>query len=653
MNDTRRILLTTIWLFSWGLPALSIAALVPNRLVVIWAVSGILFGLFLISARHGKLVGVILLLLAISYLSLSLAGAVSIFMQGTLPDLRFFAHLDGSTFGAALQAYFWPTVATTCFLFGLLASVMTLHIWQPVRPPLSRIIGPLSLILAAVLFVPGHSTLFYLQSHYTYNALLQAKLNSSIQRPRISGLPAGKTPKNIILIYAESLEQTYLREDLFGDIMPQLRTLRSNGINFTNIHQYPGTSWTAAGIVSSQCGIPLISRNSGNQILASVENPFQNITCLAEFLKSQGYATTYMGGASLDFAGKGNFLSANGYEAVFGYDELKKFAQRSPWGLYDAQLFEEVGRVRNQLAKSATPYFLTLLTLDTHHPYGHPSPECASEFSVGKDILTAVSCSDKLISRFIRETLQGPEGKETIIAVLSDHLAMRNTASSILEAADRRLLFSIFNTNSTPQEITAQGTHFDITPTLLDAAGFGPLEFGFGQSLLSHSQGGVLAKGLTQSDLAALELGEIFPTITLPQTVTANAKRLFVGDTSFMVRDGNVKIGRRRSDIGDGRFLAVGLNSRSAALPRIIGRLNLFLEALEKNKADDLWLVYNDGHLDCQVIPDCAGSPRLILLNNDGGSKHVVTGEGTLEISRSEFKAFLANLPKTVSDIRD
>src|SRR5207248_2066007 len=63
-------------------------------------------------------------------------------------------------------------------------------------------------------------------------------------------------PKNLILIYVESLENTYSDKQLFGyDLLHSLHELK--GISFKNYIQMPGTGWTIAAMVSTQCGVPL------------------------------------------------------------------------------------------------------------------------------------------------------------------------------------------------------------------------------------------------------------------------------------------------------------------------------------------------------------------------------------------------------------
>ncbi|WP_438516828.1 hypothetical protein, partial [Enterobacter hormaechei] len=65
-------------------------------------------------------------------------------------------------------------------------------------------------------------------------------------------------------IYAESLERTYFDAELFPGLADELNALRTDSIDFSNTQQLPGTGYTIAGMVASQCGIPLFAPFDGN-----------------------------------------------------------------------------------------------------------------------------------------------------------------------------------------------------------------------------------------------------------------------------------------------------------------------------------------------------------------------------------------------------
>lgn len=176
--------------------------------------------------------------------------------------------------------------------------------------------------------------------------------------------------KNLVLIYVEGLEATYSDARLFGkDLLEELIVLP--GISFDNYRSAPGTSWTIGGIVGTQCGIPLqivtrVGRENGENVHAFLPGA----TCLGDVLHGFGYRNVFMGGAPLDFAGKGKFLSEHHYHETYGYYEFLRSKTQvhgvSGWGLFDDDLFTQARKKLTELHESGQRFNLTVLTLDTH-----------------------------------------------------------------------------------------------------------------------------------------------------------------------------------------------------------------------------------------------------------------------------------------------
>ena len=65
------------------------------------------------------------------------------------------------------------------------------------------------------------------------------------------------TKKNMIIIYAESTERTFV-EIPGGDVVfSEMSQLASSGLEVKGIGQAANTGWSMAGFVTSQCGVPL------------------------------------------------------------------------------------------------------------------------------------------------------------------------------------------------------------------------------------------------------------------------------------------------------------------------------------------------------------------------------------------------------------
>lgn len=304
---------------------------------------------------------------------------------------------------------------------------------------------------------------------------------------------SGNKP-NLVYIYAESLERTYFDEKAFPDLAPELSKIKNNSLDFSNTEQLPGTEYTIAGMVASQCGIPLFAPFDGNAS-SSLSTFYPQAVCLGDILKSSGYQNYFYQGANLSFAGKDLFLSSHGFDHLYGFNELKSVVKdpnyRNDWGWYDDTLLDLVFDQYLELAKQNRPFALFALTVDTHHPDGFISRSCDRKTYPydGKPnkSFAAVACSQQHIARLIQRIQATPYFKNTIIVVSSDHLAMNNTAWKYLNQHNRHDLFFMLRGDDVASKvIPVKRSTLDNGATVLDAMG-GDNFIGLGRSSLSST----------------------------------------------------------------------------------------------------------------------------------------------------------------------
>lgn len=318
--------------------------------------------------------------------------------------------------------------------------------------------------------------------------------------------------KNIVFIYLEGLESNYFDTNTFGELAPNLRELSKKAVRFTGIEMPLFARWTTAGIVASQCGVPLIPLGNANvNDLRGFDQFLPGATCIGDLLPKAGYHTEYIGGASLTFAGKGDFLATHGYKKRWGVEELRKQLPRDTprvvWGYNDDVVFDFAEQRFIDLYEKESPFLLSVLSLDTHPPSGFISPECIRKgLTQGDDsILDAVRCTDYIASRLIRSILKHDQAKNTIVVVMSDHLAHPNSQRNKLEAIEpRNLLFWVFDGSSeTGHEISKPGNSYDVGATVLAMAGSKSSRLGFGVDLLGH-RNSTISDALIEDNLQQL-----------------------------------------------------------------------------------------------------------------------------------------------------
>ncbi len=287
--------------------------------------------------------------------------------------------------------------------------------------------------------------------------------------------------RNLVIIYAESIENSYTDQSLFGtNLIKPLSDFSDRFISFENIVQLPGSGWTIAGIVNTQCGIPLKAPlyipdqiKHGNAVGNFYKDFLPGATCLGDILSALGYYQVFMNGSKLEFAGVGRFFDTHGYDEVIGYNHwLEKLGENTPyhgWGLPDDILLNQAKAKLLELHSRDKPFSLTVLTVDTHHPGGMASPTCDR---LGYTRLAdRIFCAGTLIKEFIDYVIAHDSENNTSIFVIGDHLAMKNDLSDALSKKDRNIYGAARIPNQKSHKIPEVMVQVDFFPTFLYALG--------------------------------------------------------------------------------------------------------------------------------------------------------------------------------------
>jgi len=292
-------------------------------------------------------------------------------------------------------------------------------------------------------------------------------------KPELVQRPAKK--KNLVLIYGESFEKSldaiYPNDKLFQpvsfDHLPHVSVPR--------FKQAFGASWTIAGIMGSQCGLPLkpVGMLNRNRIGENTHKFLPGADCLPDILAEDGYHNIFIGGAYTEFSGKSRYLKQHGYGEIHGRVE---FLDRNPklplnnWGVQDDDLFKFAKQRYLQLKREHKPFNLTMLTLGMHIPEGFPAPSCPRKFNDYRD---SIYCTSYLVRDFVDFVAQNdPEGDVKVV-VMGDHLTMRPYPKAKPEWEASRSIFNALLAKSDLPTLNKQEiVHFDMYPTLLEFMGY-------------------------------------------------------------------------------------------------------------------------------------------------------------------------------------
>ncbi len=288
-----------------------------------------------------------------------------------------------------------------------------------------------------------------------------------------------QTKKNLIVIYAEGLENTFLRLPETRKYMGPIANLIDTGEEFTNVGMVHGAHYSTAGVLATQCGTPLLPFGIFNthNAKATVQIPiYQQVKCLPDILKQDGYDVSFFVGTVLaDFSLK-NFLDTHSYNETFGKgDETEQERKDHPttaWVLPDSLVFSRARAKLKTLAKSDDPFMLVVETIATHGPDGYPDKGCEVKSEFNSGMPASIKCTADHIQNFMTLVSDLNLDDNTVIAVMSDHLVWENVFTPMLnDVGHRRNLFFMLNTDQTGK-IDKTGSAVDIYPTILEALGY-------------------------------------------------------------------------------------------------------------------------------------------------------------------------------------
>ena len=426
--------------------------------------------------RSGRSIILATLFFTITFASVSLlvAYTASDYFTGEGINESGLFHVWYGLRGAGLSEY-WRLIV---FSVGTLLFSVTLIGWLSFRNasrPRHRATLSLAFLLAIASFPLNPATTNLLKLAIP-GGTETTDFSRYYRRPSITATSVDHP--NFIFIYAEGLERTYFDETIFPGLITELKLLESEGVSFTDLRTVYGTHFTMGGIVGSICGIPLLPPSSFNS-MSGVDNFLPGAVGLSDLLHSDGYHLAFMGGASMHFAGKGKFLKTHKFDEILGREELEpRLTDRkyvSTWGLYDDTLLDLAYSHFQNLSQQNKRFGLFVLTLDTHHPNGHVAKGAENvRYRDGSNpILNAVAFSDQLLGGFVRRIRASPHGKNTVIVIASDHIALRNSAIDLLTKGRRRNLLLVLDPrNRSGAKIDRAGSVLDTGTSLLPFLGY-------------------------------------------------------------------------------------------------------------------------------------------------------------------------------------
>lgn len=496
-SQLRDRLAVLLLLFSAGLAAMVLVApwLVLHQPFVVF--SGLLLLAILLLGRKALRRPPISLLFVLIAAGLTMPFVVVYRAFGQIDMISFLFHAKAGIAGVSPWMLRDEILITLCALISvslvtyLLSSMPRLRYLPPLVAALLVLTNPYVMFQAKILLQP----------------VPDVDLAAMVVTPQTAMNPQ---PPDIVHIYLEGLDRRFLDPTLEPVTANTLQALEAQGLSFTDVRQVAGTGWSIAGMVASQCGVPLVPRGFlKNEVTESIADRFlPGVTCLGDILAKQNYRKTFVMGSEVQFAAIGTFFRTHQYQKSIAQKEMQEIftpeelAKASVVWFSDDQMVYDVARMEfAEALRDDRPFMLTLSTVGPHGVPNYLSRQCTSDGQAVQttDILAAARCLTGLTAELVAEMQEShqrserPNGLRFILQ--SDHL---NHGHQVL-SDDPKILVNTVILIGGPEKAVLNdqtGTMLDVYPTLLDWLGFPAAggKAGLGVSLLSSDAGDTLVE---------------------------------------------------------------------------------------------------------------------------------------------------------------
>jgi phosphoglycerol transferase MdoB-like AlkP superfamily enzyme len=308
-------------------------------------------------------------------------------------------------------------------------------------------------------------------------------LFNPIKKSKPANLLADKT--NVVIIILESFGNEWLKfnnPQLNKSYTPFLDSLAGESMWFENGFANGKKSIEAVpAIVSSIPSLmnnPYISSTYGNNKIKS----------LANLLKEEGYSSGFYHAATNGSMRFDGFAAQAGFENYFGrfeYNNDDHFDKT--WGILDEYFNPWSAKQMTQLK---APFFATLFTISSHHPYFIPENRKKDVINGPEPICASISYGDYSLREFFKEARKQDWYKNTLFVICADHTP--STSSPYFSQRDQiyRIPILFYEPNGKlpkgkRSEIFQQ---LDILPTVLDLINVEKKYYAFGNSIFQKAE---------------------------------------------------------------------------------------------------------------------------------------------------------------------
>ena len=302
--------------------------------------------------------------------------------------------------------------------------------------------------------------------------------------------PSDLTDHNVVLLILESFSadmSAVLSKN--ESQMPFLDSLMRTNIYFENA--FANGTRSVDAVPALVAGIPYLTQQAFTY--SSYANT--QFTSLPMLLGELGYYSTFFHGGRNGTMGFEDFSKTAGFDEYVGLDQYPEDDEdhTGKWGVHDGPFLQYIAE---QLVKTEKPYFATVFTLSSHHPYDLPSDVSADIRSVKNKLHRSIRYTDNCLRDFFSVMQTSPHYDSTLFIITADHTATKEPLSAYTSTRDKYHVPMIIHIPSKEIAFRSEKViqHIDVLPMTLDFLGYEKPFFSFGQDLRGTKEGAAIQR---------------------------------------------------------------------------------------------------------------------------------------------------------------
>lgn len=225
--------------------------------------------------------------------------------------------------------------------------------------------------------------------------------------------------KNVVILVIESYSQEYMgcyNDGIIPSFTPFLDSLAQHAEVYQGRANGKKSIEGLPAVLASTPNLSYIPYIMDSSHLASID-------AIPELLKKVGYNTAFFHGSYRGVMGFESFCKHCGFDNYFADDDFyraggKKEDHDGTWGIYDEPYLQFMSK---QLSVIPQPFFASVFTLSSHHPYSIPK-QYKGHFPKGEHkLLECVAYTDNALRKFFDSAKQTRWYNNTIFIITADH----------------------------------------------------------------------------------------------------------------------------------------------------------------------------------------------------------------------------------------